>query len=599
MPPWDIDVEPGTLDIIAHDGHLYANGEKLHIKGVNWFGSEGRSGPPLGLDKHNIAWYMAFLKDHQFNAIRFLFNHKTVLDDATLEPPNEEKYGKGAPWEAPELAFFKYLDMFQKLAEEAAKYGILVMMANHRLKPDAWPGDGLWFDADITEKRVKDSWTKIARRLCDQWNVFAVDLQNEPHASSWAKGDEKTDWGHAAERLGNHVLKECPRWLVMVEGVGYNPGAPGMDNGGAGIWWGENLAGARKQPVRLSNPQKLVYTPHTYGPSVYDQKYFDDASFPNNMARIWDQRFAFLVQQGSPVVIGEMGGFYLGKDKTWQDWAFKFMRDHDIGVFYFALNPGSKDTGGLIKPDWQTPETAKLDMLSAMPSTDVLAAKNRAVRPPKPPSHPPPSPPPSPFPPPPNPSDPPSPHPPPSPPFPPKSPLPAPPDPSPPPPDPPSPDVSTANLNEPAFATGAYSSVTAWGVDANGQPIEWWSDPSIVFPLAGAAAGLLVLVLWCASRTDSAGRRHRRKGGRELVSTVDDDDDEEEDFSDEEEAEDIERSRKSKRSSSKKGKSSRGKSGSKGDRDSTFMGYPLALTSKKPKKSKSTSKASKGGRTAP
>ena len=31
----------------------------------------------------------------------------------------------------------------------------------------------------------------------------------------------------------------------MVEGVGYFPGAPGMDSGGAGIWWGENLAGAK------------------------------------------------------------------------------------------------------------------------------------------------------------------------------------------------------------------------------------------------------------------------------------------------------------------------------------------------------------------
>ena len=36
--------------------------------GVNWFGSEGRSGPPLGLDKHQIGWYMKFLKDNDFNA---------------------------------------------------------------------------------------------------------------------------------------------------------------------------------------------------------------------------------------------------------------------------------------------------------------------------------------------------------------------------------------------------------------------------------------------------------------------------------------------------------------------------------------------------
>lgn len=106
--------------------------------GANWFGSEGRSGPPLGLDKHHIGWYMQFLKDNHFNAIRLLFNHKTILDDMTLEPPDEVKYGKGAPWEAPELQNFKYIDMFKRLAEVAADYGILIMIACHRLNPQAW-----------------------------------------------------------------------------------------------------------------------------------------------------------------------------------------------------------------------------------------------------------------------------------------------------------------------------------------------------------------------------------------------------------------------------------------------------------------------------
>ena len=77
--------------------------------------------------------------------------------------------------------------------------------------------------------------------------------------------------------------------------------------------------------MQLSNPSRLVYAPHTYGPSVYAQKYFGDRGFPNNMAAIWNARFAFLVDTGSPVIIGEMGGFYTGKDRVWQDWAFSFM----------------------------------------------------------------------------------------------------------------------------------------------------------------------------------------------------------------------------------------------------------------------------------
>lgn len=327
LPPWDADVSPNTLSVYGHGGELYANGRRLYIKGVNWFGSEGRAGPPLGLDKHKIGWYMKFLQSHGFNAIRFLFNHQSILDDATLDPPDTVTYGADAPWEAPELTAYKYLDMFAKLAEVAAEYGILVMMACHRLKPKAWPGDGLWYDAVVTEERVLESWTRLADRLCGQWNVFAADLQNEPHASSWGKGDGPTkDWGHAAERIGNHVLSVCSRWMIMVEGVGYDPGAVGMDGGGAGIWWGENLAGAKVQPVQLSNPARLVYAPHTYGPSVYLQKYFGDPNFPANMPAIWERRFAFLLDAGWPVVIGEMGGFYTGKDKMWQDWAFSFMK---------------------------------------------------------------------------------------------------------------------------------------------------------------------------------------------------------------------------------------------------------------------------------
>ena len=72
---------------------------------------------------------MSFLQEHKFNAIRFLFNHQTILDDARLEPPNTAVYGADAPWEAPELEDYKYLDMFLRLAEVAADRGILVMMA--------------------------------------------------------------------------------------------------------------------------------------------------------------------------------------------------------------------------------------------------------------------------------------------------------------------------------------------------------------------------------------------------------------------------------------------------------------------------------------
>merc|ERR1719353_1296718 len=101
------------------------------------------------------------------------------------------------------------------------------------------------------------------------------------------------------------------------------------------------------------------------------------------VARPCRKRFAYLaINNVAPVVIGEMGGFYDHpteadpgkKDRHWQDWAIKYMADNGIGVFYFALNPGSVDTGGLLQDDWQTAEETKMALLAQLPSTDVLKA---------------------------------------------------------------------------------------------------------------------------------------------------------------------------------------------------------------------------------
>ena len=68
--------------------------------------------------------------------------------------------------QAPELRGLSYLAMFRAIAEEAGRRGILVLMACHRTKPDAWPGDGLWFDADVSEHQVSISWEKITQARC-------------------------------------------------------------------------------------------------------------------------------------------------------------------------------------------------------------------------------------------------------------------------------------------------------------------------------------------------------------------------------------------------------------------------------------------------
>ena len=226
--------------------------------------------------------------------------------------------------------------------------------------------------------------------------------------------------------------------------------------------------------------------------STIAHSYFGAADFPSNMPSLWDKRFAYLAKTNTaPVVIGEMGGFYThateadpsAKDQHWQDWAIKYMADNGIGVFYFALNPGSVDTGGLLQSDWVTPEAEKLTLLSQLPTTDVLAARQRSYmsHPPPPPSpthppaphHPPrpkhkaasppppltspPPTPPSPSPPPPSPMPPPPPNPPPPPP--PPKPLPPPPSPSHPPATPPPYSLSFASMAQTFLAVSMFLGV--------------------------------------------------------------------------------------------------------------------------------------------
>ena len=100
---------------------------------------------------------MQFLAEKGFNAIRFPFNHKSMLSTDPIELPGTLK--------AKFLRGLTYPQMFLRLAQHAAKYGILVMLTCHRTTPGAWPGDGLWHDKDISEEDVLDSWGIVAEEL--------------------------------------------------------------------------------------------------------------------------------------------------------------------------------------------------------------------------------------------------------------------------------------------------------------------------------------------------------------------------------------------------------------------------------------------------
>ena len=345
-------------EFTASGGQLRMDGQPLHIKGASWFGAEGAGKVPDGLWVNNASFYLHFLSQQGFNALRLPF----ALDNlAANRGPDFDMVRAQPSWHG-----LEYLDVLTNVVTLAAQHGLLVLFDLQRLRSSRWPDDGLWYDGDLTLDAVKQGWDRLQQRLCGHWNVLGADILNEPHGATWS------DWVGVAAELGNFLLNRCSRWVIFVEGVAHK----GIEDRAGEYFWGENLADAGEHPVHLTRSDKLIYSPHTYGPgnggASHHMPYFDEPGFPQNMPAIWNRHFGYLVEQGATVVVGEWGGLFHGDDRKWQEEFANFLRIKGLSSFYWSLNPNSGDTGGLLTSAWMHPESAKLALLRGLPSTSIL-----------------------------------------------------------------------------------------------------------------------------------------------------------------------------------------------------------------------------------
>ena len=93
--------------------------------------------------------------------------------------------------------------------------------------------------------------------------------------------------------------------------------------------------------MRLPVPNKLVYSPHVYGPDVHAQSYFKAPNFPDNCVDIWHRHFGYVVTQtprlGPAVVPGEWGGHCQpgSADARWQAKLADYFAANEIDSFYW------------------------------------------------------------------------------------------------------------------------------------------------------------------------------------------------------------------------------------------------------------------------
>jgi endoglucanase len=344
------------------------NGREVILQGVNWFGFETGTELPNGLWTRDYADMLRQIRSLGYNTIRLPFS---IQATRSTRPVNaDQSNGKNAA-----LAGKTPLQAMDVIIAEAGRQGLSIIRDNHSTKADGYQSP-LWYGDGYTDADWVSTWTMLAKRYAGATNVIAADLKNEPHGpggdgANWGEGGPN-DWQAAATRAGNAVLAQAPHWLILVEGIERPvPGGTLQQN-----WWGGNLEGARTKPVVLNVPNRVVYSPHEYGPGVYAQPWFNDpATMSAQLSARWTAGWGYLVDQNiAPVLVGEFGAKDFSTGSTegrWMNQLIDYLGAKKMSWTYWCWNPNSGDTGGILNDDWttvnQTKQTALNRLLAVKP----------------------------------------------------------------------------------------------------------------------------------------------------------------------------------------------------------------------------------------
>lgn len=328
-------------------------GQAVQLRGVNWFGFETNTHVVHGLWARNWQDMITQMQAQGFNAVRLPFCPATLHGSA---PPTSIDYGRNA-----DLQGLSAIQVMDKVVNELSNRGMYVLLDHHT--PDCQTISELWYTPGYSEQQWIGDLVFMAQRYAAVPGVIGMDIKNEPHgAATWGTGNNATDWNRAAERAAAAVLQAAPQWLIAVEGIGENPSCSGSN----AHFWGGNLEPMACTPLNIP-ANRLLLAPHTYGPDVYAQPYFNAANFPSNMPAIWDQHFGQFAQAGHAVVLGEFGGKYGrgdARDVLWQNALVDYLAARGMrSGFYWSWNPNSGDTGGILDDDWTAVRTDKVQLL--------------------------------------------------------------------------------------------------------------------------------------------------------------------------------------------------------------------------------------------
>ncbi|WP_313824092.1 cellulase family glycosylhydrolase [Leclercia sp.] len=368
--------EIGTRITTSGNQLITGAGENFRLRSINWFGAETDIYVPHGLWARSYTAIIDQIKAMGFNSIRLPLSGD-LLTAGRGVPAGSINYDLN-----PALVGKTAFEVLSAIITYCDEKEIYVILDHHR-RAAGNGADGSPVSDTYPLATWITNWQSLAQAFSGLQYVLGADLHNEPYSLSWPV------WAGYAEQCGNAIHHVAPHWLIFVEGVG------SVD--GDSYWWGGQLAGVATRPVRLNQANRVVYSPHEYGQSVGQQSWLaydgqaTPANWPMNLYAVWRKYWGFIVENNvAPVWIGEFGGKF-GTNGTGDlgiaphaeyesQWLYHlelymngdFDGDGDkdlpaasegISFCYWAFNPNSGDTGGIVQDDWTAPQAFKLRLL--------------------------------------------------------------------------------------------------------------------------------------------------------------------------------------------------------------------------------------------
>ena len=397
-----------------HDDWLHVNenaevvdmyGNPVWMTGCNWFGYNVTTQCFDGVWSLNLHQALNEIADHGFNLLRVPMSTQILLQWKDRAPDqymvkineyvNPELTVEGVEGGTPKYSF----DIWNMAVEWCRENGIKIMIDIHSATTASnghqYP---LWYDSNYSTEDWIEALAWVAEYYKDDDTLIALDLKNEPHGKNdgqgmaiWDDSTAENNWKYAAERASAAIMEVNPNLLVMVEGIEVYPkfefgrdwNSPAVDysdydNPDAqpfhGAWWGGNFRGVRDYPIDLGEHQsQLVYSPHDYGPLVWEQEWFKkDFTRQTLLDDYWYDTWAFLIEEKiSPLLMGEWGGFLdeehdeTGDNRKWMGLLRDYMIEKRIHHTFWCFNENSGDTGGLIagNTNWQEWDMEKYEFV--------------------------------------------------------------------------------------------------------------------------------------------------------------------------------------------------------------------------------------------